>query len=140
MTPTASTMDPQIARALENGEIIDITTTGRRSGRPHRIEIAFHNSNGKVYISGMPGRRDWYANLLANPEFVFHLKRQVEADLPARARPIQEESERRKLLTEITRSWGRERQLNRFVKSSPLVEVTFLGVDPRVQDPVTRDL
>lgn len=119
-------MNPEILGALERGGIIDITTTGRKSGRPHRIEITFHNLNGKVYISGMPGRRDWYANLVANPEFVFHLKRQVKADLRARARPIREAGERRKLLTEITRSWGRERQLNRFLASSPLVEVTFL--------------
>jgi deazaflavin-dependent oxidoreductase (nitroreductase family) len=118
-------MNPEILSALERGGIIDITTTGRKSGQLHRIEIAFHNPNGKVYISGLPGRRDWYANLVANPEFVFHLKRRVKADLRARARPIREASERRKLLTEITRSWGRERQLNRFLESSPLVEVTF---------------
>jgi len=121
-------MKLEIARALEAGGLIDITTTGRKSGRPHRIEITFHQLNGKVYISGMPGRRDWYANLVANPEFVFHLKRQVKADLPARARPIREAGERRELLTEITRSWGRERQLDRFLESSPLVEVTFLEV------------
>lgn len=118
-------MDPQIDRALQSGGIIDITTTGRRSGRPHRLEIAFHNLNGKVYISGMPGRRDWYANLLANPEFMFHLKRRIKADLSARARPIRDEAERRELLTEITRSWGRERQLDRFMAGSPLIEVSF---------------
>jgi len=119
-------MNPEIQRALEGGGLIDITTTGRKSGRQHRIEITFHNLNGNVYISGMPGRRDWYANLVANPEFVFHLKRQVKADLRARARPVREPNERRKLLTEITRNWGRERQLNRFLESSPLVEVTYL--------------
>lgn len=119
-------MKAEIDRALTRGGLIDITTTGRKSGRRHRIEITFHNLDGKVYISGMPGRRDWFANVVANPEFVFHLKRQVKADLPARARPIVDETERRALLTEITRSWGRERQLDRFLAGSPLVEVTFL--------------
>ena len=118
-------MKSEIDRTLERGGIIDITTTGRRSGRPHRIEITFHNLNGKVYISGMPGRRDWFANVVANPEFVFHLKRRVKADLPARARPIRDATERRALLTEITRAWGRERQIDRFLAGSPLIEVNF---------------
>ena len=52
-------MNAQIRDTLQGGGIIDITTTGRKSGRPHRIEIAFHSLNGKIYISGMPGRRDW---------------------------------------------------------------------------------
>lgn len=118
-------MNPQIELALESGGIIDITTTGRRSGRPHRTEITFHNLNGNVYISGMPGRRDWFANVVANPEFVFHLKRRVKADLPARARPIRDATERRALLTEITRAWGRERQIDQFLAGSPLIEVSF---------------
>ena len=132
-------MKPEIGRALERGGIIDITTTGRKSGRLHRIEITFHNLNGKVYISGMPGRRDWLANLLANPEFVFHLKRRIKADLPARARPILQEPERRELLRAVTRSWGREGQLNRFVQGSPLVEVTFLADSILGKGPTAAD-
>ena len=120
-------MNAQIRDTLQGGGIIDITTTGRKSGRPHRIEIAFHSLNGKVYISGMPGRRDWYANLLAHPDFTFHLKRGLKADLAARARPIQDPPERRQLLQLVTRSWGREGQLEQFVADSPLVEVTFPG-------------
>jgi deazaflavin-dependent oxidoreductase (nitroreductase family) len=123
-------MKPEIRSALEQGGIIDITTTGRKSGQPHRIEIAFHALDGKVYISGMPGRRDWYANLLARPDFVFHLKRGVKVDLAARAKPILDEAERRQLLQSVTRAWGREAQLERFVADSPLVEVAFRGDKP----------
>ena len=68
-------MDAEVKRALELGDVIDITTTGRKTGRPRRIEIRFHNIDGHLYITGTPGRpRDWYANLLAHPEFTFHLK------------------------------------------------------------------
>jgi hypothetical protein len=76
-------------------------------------------------ISGMPGKRGWYANLLADPQFTFHLKSGVQADLSARARPITDEAERRALLTPITRQWRREAQFDRFLADSPLVEVTF---------------
>src|SRR6266851_3143574 len=83
-------MDEAIRQALELDRTIDITTTGRKSGRPQRIEIWFHNLDGRLYITGTPGRRNWYANLSANPDFTFHLKVSAQADLAARARLIEE--------------------------------------------------
>ena len=78
-------MDEQVQHALEQGGVIDITTRGRKTGQPRRIEIRFHHIAGQVYITGRPPRRrDWYANLLAHPEFTFHLKQTANADLPAR--------------------------------------------------------
>ena len=43
-------MDPAIRQALSRGQVIDITTTGRRTGIPRRIEIVFHNIDGRIYI------------------------------------------------------------------------------------------
>src|SRR5918995_586366 len=86
----ATPIDDRIRRALSRGHLIDITTTGKRTGLPRRVELVFHNIDGRIYISGLPGRRSWYANLVANPRFTFHLKRVVQADLPATARPITE--------------------------------------------------
>ena len=78
---------------------IDITTTGRKTGQPHRIEIVFHNIGGRLYISGMPGfKRSYIANLAADPHFTFHLKGAVQADLAATARIITDEAERREVL------------------------------------------
>ncbi len=71
----------------------------------------------------MPGRRDWYANLLANPRFTFHLKQSVQMDIPARAVPITEEDLRRKILTKIVNKWRRADRLEQFVESSPLIAV-----------------
>jgi deazaflavin-dependent oxidoreductase (nitroreductase family) len=116
--------DERISRALSRGHTIDITTTGRRSGQPRRIELVFHNIDGHVVISGLPGRRDWYANLLANPRLTFHLKGAVNADLPATARPIVEPEERLSVMTRVAQNWGRS-DLDRMLQRSPLVEVTF---------------
>jgi hypothetical protein len=118
-------MNQQIREQLLTGQRVDITTTGRRSGRQHRIEIGFQNIGGTVYISGIPGRRDWYANLLANPDFTFHLKRDVTADLPARGRPVTDPEERRAVLTVFTANWNYQDRLESWVARSPLVEVTF---------------
>ena len=122
---TNKTLDPKLAQALSKGGVIDITTVGRTSGKPRRLEIVFHNIDGKIYISGMPSpnRRSWLANLDAHPNFTFHLKGPVKADLPAKARIITDESERRTILAPIARFWKRN-DLERMVVQSPLIEVT----------------
>ncbi len=116
-------MNPQIQQALKRDRTIDITTTGRKTGQPRRIEIWFHNVDGQLFITGLPGKRDWYANLVANPNFTFHLKGSVQADLPARARPITNEAERREVIAKIHQNLNGERDFEAWVKNSPLVEV-----------------
>jgi hypothetical protein len=39
-------MDDKIRQWLTRGRTIDITTRGRHSGEPRRIEIVFHNIDG----------------------------------------------------------------------------------------------
>jgi len=116
-------MDAEIERALKTDGLIDMTTMGKKTGKPHKVEIAFHNFDGVLYISGMPGKRDWYANLAANPQFTFHLKQSTQADIPAKAIPITDEAERRRVLSKVVKKWNRQDQLETFVQSSPLVEV-----------------
>jgi hypothetical protein len=93
ITPAAGTRE----------RIIDITTRGRRTGRAHRIEIFFYRAAGTTYLcSGAGGgATDWHANLLADPDFTFHLKNGVRADLPARATPVTDPAERQAVLAEI---------------------------------------
>lgn len=117
-------VDERVARALTRGHRIDITTTGRRSGMPRRIELVFHNLDGRIVISGLPGRRSWYANLLADPRLTFHLTGPVKADLPAHARPITEPVERREVMARVAGNWGRD-DLEVMLRRSPLVEVLF---------------
>ena len=134
-----------IAAALDRGGVIDITTTGRRSGRARRIEIDLFSFDGRLFLSGLPGRRGWMANLRADPRLLVHLKRGVRADLPAHARIVDDEAERRPLLERVTAAWGRSGQLEAFVARAPLVELTLdvmkwnyqkvpvaLGTDPEV--------
>ncbi|MCL2417948.1 MAG: nitroreductase/quinone reductase family protein [Conexibacteraceae bacterium] len=113
--------------ALQQDQTVDITTIGRRSGRPRRLEIWFHNLDGHIYITGLPGQRGWYANLLAQPEFTFHLKQSAQEDLPARARPIVEAAERERVLGEILTGIGRQEALADWLAGAPLVEVEFMS-------------
>jgi deazaflavin-dependent oxidoreductase (nitroreductase family) len=119
-------MDEHIQHALARDRTIDITTRGRKTGQLRRTEIWFHQIDGQVYITGTPGRRDWYANMLAHPEFTFHLKRSVKADLPASATPILDPARRRAILASIHQKLGGSRDLDAWVEGSPLVAVEFL--------------
>jgi len=116
-------MDDRIRRALSRGHLIDLTTTGRKTGQSRRIELVFHAIDGRVYISGMPGRpRSWLANIRADPRVTFHLKGPVTADLPATAREITEPAERRRIMEQVARNWQRT-DVDRMMVQSPLIEV-----------------
>ncbi|MDQ6709845.1 MAG: nitroreductase family deazaflavin-dependent oxidoreductase [Candidatus Dormibacteraeota bacterium] len=118
-------MDQKIMEALSRGHVIDMTTTGRKTGQPRRIEIVFHNIGGRLYISGQPRpeERAWLANLEANPHFTLHLKGAVKADVPATARIINDPDERHQVLTEVAKIWKRN-DVDKMVEQSPLIEVT----------------
>lgn len=119
-------MSEQVQQALAHDRTVDITTIGRRSGQPRRIEIWFHTLDGRVYISGLPGRRGWYANVVAHPDFVFHLKETAQADIPARAHPISDPAERRRVMSGLLAGIGRQDELEDWVKRSPLIEVELM--------------
>jgi hypothetical protein len=119
-------MDERVQDALEHDRTIDITTRGRKTGQLHRTELWFYQIDGHVYLTGAPGRRDWYANLLVHPEFTFHLKQSVKADLPARATPILDRARRRAIIARIDQTLGGTRDLDAWVAGGPLVAVALL--------------
>jgi deazaflavin-dependent oxidoreductase (nitroreductase family) len=117
--------DERVRQALANDRTIDITTTGRSSGLPRRIETWFYRVDDQIYLTGSPGRRDWYANLLANPDFTFHLKQSITADLPAHAAPITDPEERRAIFARILSDLGGTEDLEAWLEGSPLMVVGF---------------
>ena len=120
-------MTPDIAAALARGHTIDITTTGRRTGAPRRIEIVFHNIDGRLVISGSPRHRTraWIHNLEANPRMTVHLKGPVEADLPGTARIVTDEAERRRFASWIVANAWPGMSVDAMVEASPMIEVAL---------------
>src|SRR3954464_11218872 len=103
-------MDPRLRAALDRGQVIDLTTTGRRSGERRRIEIVFHNIDGRIVISGMPSQRTrgWLYNLKANPAGTLHFKGPgVVADVDGGAHKVTDPPGRRLLLEQVPRNWRR---------------------------------
>jgi deazaflavin-dependent oxidoreductase (nitroreductase family) len=123
-------LDAAIRRVLRHAQTIDITTTGRRSGEPRRIEISLHSFGGHLYISGIPSphTRAWLHNLRADPRLTVHLKQLVQADLAATAREVTDEPERSAVMAKVARAWKRE--VEPMVRFSPLIEVMIPGFAP----------
>ena len=111
---------------LADDPTIDITTTGRSSGLPRRLEIWMLYVEGRCFITGTTGTRDWVANLRADPRLVVHLKRHANTDVSARAVFVDDPTTRRTVLEHPSASWYRDQQpLEVLVETAPMVEILF---------------
>jgi deazaflavin-dependent oxidoreductase (nitroreductase family) len=122
-------MNTATTNLLDDDQVIDLTTTGRRTGQPRRIEIYLHVIDGRLVISGMPSRRTraWLRNVTANPAVTLHLKgRHAGTDIPATARVVTDEDERRSLLERVARTWRRT-DVDVMLAYSPLIELAVDG-------------
>jgi deazaflavin-dependent oxidoreductase (nitroreductase family) len=72
-----------------------LTTTGRRSRRPHEIEIWFGVIDATLYlVSGNGPTSDWYQNLMADPEVTVRIDQEIRR---GRARVVGDADERRRV-------------------------------------------
>jgi deazaflavin-dependent oxidoreductase (nitroreductase family) len=68
-----------------------LTTTGRVSGKPHRIEIWFVLADETVYLmAGDRDRSDWVRNLMASPDVELEIGGRKRA---TRARVVDDDDE-----------------------------------------------
>jgi len=119
-------VDEATINLLHHSQVIDLTTTGRRTGRPRKIEIFLHDHDGLLFISGMPRAdrtRDWIHNVTADPHVILHLKQSMTADIPATARVVTDQAERRPLIEAAARRWGRS-DVDEMLQHSPLIVLT----------------
>jgi deazaflavin-dependent oxidoreductase (nitroreductase family) len=96
-----------------------LTTTGRRTGRPHRIEIWFGARDGTLYLLAGGGRRsDWVRNLEASPEVTVEIGPRV---WQAVARIVTERAEdraARELLASKYQGWREGSRLSGWARTA----------------------
>jgi deazaflavin-dependent oxidoreductase (nitroreductase family) len=115
----------EFARAGDGPITVDITTTGRRSGEPQRIEIWIVKVGDRVVIGGTPGPRDWLANLRVDPGLIVHLKEGVVADVAATAHEVTDPDVRSEIWNHSSTTWYRGQDtVARLIESAPTVELT----------------
>ena len=127
----------EILRSLLTERTVDIVTTGRHSGQPRTTEIWTTPLFGRLFICGTPNAskegvtrqpRDWLANLVAQPILVLRLKRGTSVELSARATPVKDSAERRRILSEPSTEYYRNAvDLDTAVAHSPIVVLEFTG-------------
>lgn len=99
-----------------------LTTSGRRTGRPHTVPLPFYLDDGTPYVVASNYGNDyppaWYLNLVSHPEVTIQIGR---ARYPARAR-IAGPDERARIWSRLTthrRNYARYQQ--RTNREIPLV-------------------
>lgn len=120
-------MAEDIRTLLKIDEVVDITTTGRKSGEARRIEIRLHVLDGKLYLTGRPGMpRSWYANMMANPDVTVHLKQSLVRDVPSTASAVKDADERRRVFARMLELESRMSHVDpeSWAATAPLVELT----------------
>lgn len=118
-----ATLTPHLASMLTSTRTIDLTTYGRRTGLPRKVEIWWFHVDDRFIISGTPGRRDWLANVRANPSVVVHVGGH---DLEATATEVDDPGLRRRFFTRSeTRWYSTQAELDRLVASAPMIEISF---------------
>lgn len=119
MTPTPDIEYPSDASTpltrWANEPFAYLTTFGRQSGNPHRIEIWFAVEDDTLYLlSGGRDRSDWVKNLQADPQVTIELGPETLSGVAEVIAPDSpEDANARKLLVQKYRTadelddWGR---------------------------------
>jgi deazaflavin-dependent oxidoreductase (nitroreductase family) len=117
------TLTPDLVQQLSKIRTIDLTTYGKKTGLPRRIEIWWFHVDNRFVITGTPGRRDWLANVRVNPQVIVHASGH---DLDGLAVEIADEEFRRQVFTEPHTRWYRtQSEFESLVATAPMIEVTF---------------
>jgi deazaflavin-dependent oxidoreductase (nitroreductase family) len=118
-------VDDDLRSALEDDTRVDITTTGRKTGEARRVSIALHHLDGRLFVVGPPGRRSWYANVVASSAITIHLTQSLGRDVPALGTPVTDAASRRQVFSRMQEleERVRERNMEEWIEGSPLVEI-----------------
>ncbi|TDD46329.1 nitroreductase family deazaflavin-dependent oxidoreductase [Kribbella antibiotica] len=123
--------DGRLSGPFADARMLLLTTTGRRTGRPHTAIIGYYPDGGRVLVVGSAGgadkHPDWYLNLLANPEVT------VESGLftyQANAVPLEgpERDEVFARLVEADEGWGKYQAGT--TRTIPVIALTQKQIGP----------
>jgi len=107
-----------------------LTTIGRRTGAPHRIEIWFAVKDNSIYLlSGGRDRADWVRNLQANPEVSIELGTETFSGVAQVLQPdFPEDRRARELLVE---KYRKANELDDWGRTSLPIMIRFASMEDR---------
>jgi deazaflavin-dependent oxidoreductase (nitroreductase family) len=87
----ATTSAQTTLEKVANESTVELTTTGRKSGKSHTKPIWFVYDQGRLYLqAGKDGKTDWYLNLKKNPQMTLKI---ADATLKGTAKFIDDAQE-----------------------------------------------
>ena len=114
----------QLLPQLAKEEYCYLTTKGRKSGKPHEIEIWFGVVENAIYLlSGGGGESDWVKNLRANPEVSVRIGKYVFPATAQLVRDIQQESTIRPLMAAKYQGWKEGAELSEWARDALVVRI-----------------
>jgi len=109
---------------LVQEEYCYLTTSGRKTGRPHTIEIWFGLRENTIYLlSGGGADSDWVKNLRADPHVKVRIAKQSFKGRARVVRNIQEESLARPMLGAKYEGWHEGRKLSKWARDALVIAI-----------------
>jgi deazaflavin-dependent oxidoreductase (nitroreductase family) len=103
-----------------------LTTTGRRTGRPHEIEIWFGSRDGRLYmLSGGLDQVDWVKNLRVEPRVRVRIGDETRAGIAYEVQDPAEDALARRLLAAKYQGWRDGQPMSGWARTALPVAVEF---------------
>ena len=120
--------NPLLSPLLAGEDYCYLTTTGRVTGRPHKIEIWFGlNGNSLYLLSGGMDKSDWVKNLMKNPSVTVRVAKHT---FKATARVVTDKEEEmlaRNLLADKYNERNANGSLGKWARTALVVGIDILS-------------
>ena len=104
---------------LADEDFCYLTTVGRKSGKPHTIEIWFARENGNLYLlSGGGESADWVRNLRKTPAVHVRIGSRTVAAQAREVSTPEEDALARRLLDEKYMGWKTGKRLTSWARNA----------------------
>jgi deazaflavin-dependent oxidoreductase (nitroreductase family) len=114
--------------ALAAEDFCYLTTTGRRTGRPHEIEIWFALDEGRLYLLSGGGRRsDWVRNLMTDQHVDVRIAGREFAGIAEVVPAPEDDGGARRALASKYQGWREGSPLSHWAETALLVRVDLIG-------------
>jgi deazaflavin-dependent oxidoreductase (nitroreductase family) len=109
---------------LSKEEYCYLTTKGRKTGRPHEIEIWFGVQGNSIYLlSGGGSDSDWVKNLRADPHVTVCIGKQVFQGIAQTKENSKEESIARPMLAAKYQGWKQGKSMSEWGRTALVVRI-----------------
>jgi len=115
--------DPEFLRDLASSREVEITVTGRKSGRSISTPVWFVHEGGNLYLLPVKGSdSDWYKNVTAKPEMQISAKGRK---ITVKANPLSDPGKVKEVVEKFRSKYGAGEIRKYYSKLDAAIEVSI---------------